>query len=71
MNAPKSKSPQCPRCASKNLTLCGRSVEYAPEQWPGQPLKQREVATMAYQCECGMAFTHTVPSQRDKKRERE
>lgn len=65
MNAP--KPPQCPRCASRNLKLCGQSVEYAPEQWPGQPLKEREVATMAYQCECGMGFTHAVPSRRDKK----
>ena len=37
-----------------------QSVQYAPEEWPGQPLEQRELHTLAYQCECGLAFTHTV-----------
>jgi hypothetical protein len=70
MSVPDIKPPQCPRCGSTQLTLCGRSVEYASEQWPGQPLSQREVATLAYQCECGMAFTRTMPSQRDRKPDR-
>ena len=52
--------PRCPRCGSTNLTLCGQSVQYAPEERPGQPLHERELLTLAYQCECGMAFTQTV-----------
>jgi hypothetical protein len=40
--------------------LCGQSLEYGPEEWLGQPLKDRELHTLAYQCDCGMAFTHTA-----------
>jgi hypothetical protein len=51
--------PQCPKCGSTQAALCAQSVEYGPEEWAGQPLKERELRTLAYQCECGMAFTQT------------
>jgi hypothetical protein len=34
-------------------------VSYGPEEHPSQPLKDREVRTNAYECECGMAFTQS------------
>jgi hypothetical protein len=51
--------PQCPRCGSESVSVCGQSMEYGPEEWPDQPLRERKLHTIAYQCECGMAFTHT------------
>jgi hypothetical protein len=61
----KSNFPSCPRCGSRRVTLCGESVEYAQEEWPGQPLQERELRTLAYQCECGLGFTQT--SSREKR----
>jgi hypothetical protein len=52
--------PKCPRCGSVNVTLCGQSVEYGPAEWPDQPLQARELKTLAFQCECGLAFTRTT-----------
>ena len=57
-----SKSPQCPRCGRTNVHLCGQSLQYGPEQRPDQPLRERELLTFAYQCECGLAFTQTSGS---------
>jgi hypothetical protein len=51
--------PHCPKCGSTEITFCAESVEHGPEEWVGQPLKARELRTIAYQCECGMAFTNT------------
>jgi hypothetical protein len=53
--------PRCPRCGSTNVDLCGESVEYAPEERPGQPLEERRRKTFAYHCECGLGFTQTPP----------
>jgi hypothetical protein len=55
--------PQCSRCGSSNLKLCEQSIQYAPEEWLGQSLELRELHTLAYQCDCGLAFTHTVRRQ--------
>jgi hypothetical protein len=55
-----SKSPKCPRCGRTDVSLCGQSLQYGPEQWQGQPLRERELLTLAYQCECGLAFTQTI-----------
>lgn len=52
--------PHCPKCGSNQVELCGQSLEYGPEEWLGQPLSDRQLCTLAYQCNCGMAFTHTV-----------
>jgi hypothetical protein len=60
MADPVSKMPQCPRCGSTKVGLRGQSVVYRPQDRPGQPLKEREVQTLAYQCECGLGFTQTV-----------
>jgi hypothetical protein len=60
MPPPDAKLPHCPRCGSPKVTLCGESVQYGPEARAGQPLHERELLTLAYQCECGLAFTHTV-----------
>lgn len=60
MSSPEPKSARCPRCGSVNVTLCGQSVQYAPETRPGQPLAERELQTLAYQCECGLGFTQTL-----------
>ena len=54
------KRPRCPRCASTQVTLCGESVQYAPEEYRNQPLHEREIRTLAYQCQCGLGFTETV-----------
>jgi hypothetical protein len=54
------KIAHCPRCGSNNVTLCGQSVQYSRENRLGQPLHERELHTLAYQCECGLAFTHTM-----------
>jgi hypothetical protein len=35
-------------------------VQYGPEQWPNQPLRERETRTLAYQCDCGLGFTVSV-----------
>jgi hypothetical protein len=51
---------QCPRCGRNDVKLCGQSLQYSPEQWTGQPLQERELHTLAYQCECGLAFTQTI-----------
>jgi hypothetical protein len=56
-----SRQPVCPRCGSSRVKLCGQSVQYGPEERPGQPMEERELHTLAYQCECGVAFTQTVP----------
>lgn len=60
MSNPDSKQTVCPRCGSAKVTLCGESVQYAPEERPNQPLEEREQYTLAYQCECGMGFTKTM-----------
>jgi hypothetical protein len=60
MIQPDSESPRCPKCGGDRVKLCGQSVEYGPEEWLGQTRKERELQTLAYQCGCGMAFTHTV-----------
>jgi hypothetical protein len=59
MSSESPKTAQCPRCGSSVVTLCGQSVQHSPEERAGQPLKERELHTLAYQCECGLAFTHT------------
>jgi hypothetical protein len=51
---------RCPRCGSMNVTLCGQSTEFGPEQRQGQPLAERERKTLAYHCECGLGFTQTL-----------
>jgi hypothetical protein len=51
--------PTCPGCGSSKVALCGESVDYRPEEHPNQPLPERELHTLAYQCECGLAFTQT------------
>lgn len=51
---------RCPRCGSTNVEVCGESVEYAPEERPGQPLEERQRKTTAYHCECGLGFTVTA-----------
>ena len=56
-----SNSFKCPLCGSPNAKLCGESVQYGPEERPGQPLEERELRTAAYQCKCGLAFTQTAP----------
>jgi hypothetical protein len=56
-----SESLRCPQCGSAKVALCGQSLEYVPEERPGQPLHERERQTLAYQCECGLAFTQTIP----------
>ena len=56
---PASNHPRCPRCGGTKVTLCGKSVQYLPEEFPNQSLEDREVATSAWQCECGLAFTDT------------
>src|SRR5262249_42485187 len=53
----------CPKCGSTKATLCGQSVEYHPEKWLGQSLKERGLHTLAYQCECGAEFTHTIKGE--------
>ncbi|HEX4147123.1 MAG TPA: hypothetical protein VHY91_26740 [Pirellulales bacterium] len=58
-----SKLPKCPRCGRTDVSLCGQSLQYGPEQRPGQPLRERELLTLAYQCQCGLAFTQTVASR--------
>lgn len=60
MTQPKSESPRCPKCGSTDAKLCAQSLEYEPEEWLGQPLKERELHTLAYECKCGMAFTQTI-----------
>lgn len=60
MTQPGSHLPHCPKCGSTLVKLCGQSLEYGPEEWLGQSLKDRELHTLAFQCECGMAFTRTV-----------
>ena len=60
MTQPGSDLPQCPKCGNARVTLCGQSLEYGPEEWLGQALQDRERHTLAYQCDCGMAFTQTV-----------
>jgi hypothetical protein len=60
MSREEPKVAHCPRCGSDSITLCGQSVQYSPEDRPGQPLLERELHTLAYQCECGLAFTHTI-----------
>jgi hypothetical protein len=35
-------------------------VQYGPEQWPNQPLREREIRTLAFQCGCGLGFTVTM-----------
>ena len=60
MPTPEFKPARCPRCGSTNLTLCGHSIQYGPEERPGQPLEERELQTLAYQCECGLGFTETI-----------
>jgi hypothetical protein len=54
-----SNRPRCPRCGGTNLSVCGESVQYRPEERPNQPLSEREVRTIAYKCECGLGFTAT------------
>jgi hypothetical protein len=61
--APTSNPLRCPKCGSTNLTLCGDSVQYGPEERAGQPLEERELRTSAYKCECGLGFTQTVPRE--------
>jgi hypothetical protein len=51
--------PHCPRCGGTNLSVCGESVQYRREERPNQPLSEREVRTIAYQCECGLGFTES------------
>jgi hypothetical protein len=60
MSGPKPEPTICPRCGSTQIKLCGESVEYGPEEHPGQPLDQRALRTLAYQCQCGLAFTRTI-----------
>ena len=63
MIEPEAKKPECPRCGRTNGSLCGQSLQYGPEQRPDQPLGERELHTLAYQCECGLAFTQTITSR--------
>jgi hypothetical protein len=63
MTRPISDRPPCPKCGSSNVALCGESLEYSPEEWLGQPLKDRELHTLAYECECGVSFTHTAKTR--------
>ena len=63
MTQPAPASPCCPKCGSSRVTLCGQSLDYAPEERPGQPLHERELHAFAYQCECGLAFTQTVTGE--------
>ncbi len=35
-------------------------MQYGPEESANQSLAARELHTLAYQCDCGMAFTHTL-----------
>ena len=60
MSYPEPNLPHCPRCGSTKVSLCGQSVQYGPEERPGQPLEERELQTLAYQCECGLGFTQTL-----------
>jgi hypothetical protein len=60
MTQPNPQSPPCPKCGNTEATLCAQSIEYGPEERLGQPLKERELHTLAFQCKCGMAFTKTV-----------
>jgi hypothetical protein len=60
MSPQESKSANCPRCGSGNVVLRGQSVQYGPEERAGQSLQDRELQTLAYQCECGLAFTQTI-----------
>jgi hypothetical protein len=60
MTASDQESPACPKCGGNGAKLCGQSLEYGPEEWLGQTLKERELQTLAYQCDCGMAFTQTI-----------
>jgi len=55
-----SKPPPCPRCGGTKVSLCGQSLQYGPEQRPDQPLRERELLTLAYHCECGLGFTQTI-----------
>jgi hypothetical protein len=63
MVPPPSEPPKCPRCGSNTASLCGQSVQYGPAATPDQPLQERELHTLAYQCDCGMAFTQTVKGE--------
>ena len=60
MVLPSFEPPKCPRCGNATASLCGQSMEYGPEESADQSLAARELHTLAYQCDCGMAFTHTV-----------
>ena len=66
MPFPVPNSPPCPRCGSTNVTLCGQSVQYSPEEHPGQSLHERELLTVAYKCKCGLAFTVTPDRGEEK-----
>jgi len=57
---PPDPKPVCPRCGGDAVSLCGESIEYGPEVRPGQPFAERARQTLAYQCECGLAFTQTI-----------
>jgi hypothetical protein len=61
--------PECPRCGGATVKLCGQSVQYGPAESPDQPLQARELQTLAYQCDCGMAFTQTVRRVSDPRAE--
>jgi len=58
MSAP--SVPRCPRCGSTQVTFCGKSVQYLAEEYPAQPMVERELTTLAYKCQCGLGFTETV-----------
>ncbi len=60
MIPPASDHPKCPRCGSATASLCGQSIQYVPAEWPDQPLQVRELHTLAYRCDSGLAFTQTV-----------
>jgi hypothetical protein len=60
MTQPDTNPPKCPRCRNTAAKLCGQSVQYGPAEWPDQPLQAREILSLAYQCDCGLAFTQTA-----------
>ncbi|HEX3600793.1 MAG TPA: hypothetical protein VHU84_11665, partial [Lacipirellulaceae bacterium] len=49
MVSPTSDSPQCPRCGSTAIALCGQSIQYGPPEQPDQSLQAREIRTLAYE----------------------
>lgn len=56
------ENPKCPRCSKtgEDLTLVGRQDRHETTQPDG-----RRLSTLyAYQCQCGITFTHTLWDER-------